>query len=74
MRCIIAIGTYTVIILSMLFYWHNSMNTDHHNYHCKKNKLFKSATPDSYVFIKTENECIDSRDEDKFESSVKADK
>ena len=74
MRVIIALGTYTLLIIAMLFYWHDSVNTDRHNYYCKKGKLFKSATPKSFVFLKTKEECVDSRDEEKFESSVKADK
>lgn len=35
---------------------------DKYNYECKKQILFKSATPDSYVFIKTSSECFDIRD------------
>ena len=62
MKCIIAIGSYTVVILSMFFYGYVYMNTDKHNYECSKGKLFKSATPDSYVFIKTSSECFDVRD------------
>jgi hypothetical protein len=63
MKCIIAIGSYTVIILSMCFYGYVFINTDKHNYECKKGKLFKSATPDSFVFVKTRDDCFDSRDE-----------
>jgi uncharacterized membrane protein (Fun14 family) len=63
MRCIIAIGSYTVVILSMCYYGYVNINTDKYNYECKKGKLFKSATPDSYVFIKTLSECFDIRDE-----------
>jgi len=71
MRCIIAIGSYTVVILSMCFYGYVYMNTDKHNYECKKDKLFKSATPDSYVFVKTKEECFDIRDEPLIKESKK---
>ena len=73
MRCIIAIGTYTVLILAMIFYGYSSYTKDNYNYHCKKGNLYKSATPDSYVFIETNSRCFDKRDE-KFASSIKKDK
>lgn len=69
MKCIIAIGSYTVLILIMLFYGYVHINTHKYNYECKKGILFKSATPDSYVYIKTREECFDSREE--FETTVK---
>jgi hypothetical protein len=69
MKCIVAIGTYTVIILAMIYYGYMNMNTDKHNYECKKNRLYKSATPNSYVFLKTSTECFDSREE--FETTIK---
>ena len=63
MKCIIAIGSYTVLILTMCFYGYVHLNTDKHNYECKKNKLFKSATPNSFVFVKTNKDCFDSREQ-----------
>ena len=71
MKCIIAIGSYTVVILSMCFYGYVYMNTDKHNYECKKNKLFKSATPKSFVFVKTDKVCFDSRNEPLIKESKK---
>lgn len=63
MKCIIAIGSYTVLILTMCFYGYVHLNTDKHNYECKKNKLFKSAIPNSFVFVKTNKDCFDSREQ-----------
>ena len=62
-KCIHAILIYTIIILSMIYYGYMQINTDKYNYECKKGKLFKSATPNSFVFIKTRDDCFDSRDE-----------
>ena len=41
------------------------------HYECKKDKLFKAATPNSYVFIKTKEECFDIRDEPLIKESKK---
>ena len=62
-KCIHAISIYTIIILSMIYYGYAQINTDKFNYECSKGKLFKSATPDSFVFVKTRDDCFDSRDE-----------
>ena len=60
---IIATGFFTVIITAMLLGHTEELFKQPFQYECQKGKFFESATPNSFVFVKTNKDCFDSRNE-----------
>lgn len=58
-----AVMVFLIAVIGVGLYAINKLQEEPLNYHCKKSRLYVSVNPGATIFMRTDDFCLDTRDE-----------